>query len=167
VLTVHDAFDGAVFDGRGTTDFEALGLNGNSAFPSRRHPTVSMVSSRPPGIDFASSSKGGWTTKSRFYDCSYTYPSSANPSGFGGIFTLAGKKVKVQWVIGAAGFGCADGPYPTPDPRFPDPVSKYSLKRFRGRRIVRLPIKFDFKDVRGSFDAHVTYKGIARLRRYR
>jgi len=168
VLTIHDAFDSAVFDGRGTTEFQALGLNGNSAFPSRRHPVSSMVSTRPEGVDFASSSKGGWTTKSRFYDCGITAPAYAKPNGFGGIFSLAGKKrVKVQWFIGAAGFGCDEGPYPTPSPDFPDTVSRYPLRRFRGRRIVRLPIAFDFKDVHDSFSARVTYDGIARLRRYR
>ena len=81
---------------------------------------------------------------------------------------LSGKNVKVQWILGASGFGCGTSPYGTPSPDFPDPVAKYPLTKFRGKkRIVRLPIKFDFKDVHGSFDAHVTYDGIARLRRYR
>jgi hypothetical protein len=168
VLTVHDSSDGATFDGKGTSDFEALGLNGNSAFPSRRHSTRSLVSTRREGVDFSSSSKGGWRTRSRYYDCGITAPNWAKPNGFGGIFSLSGRKnVKVQWILGAAGFGCGSSPYGTPSPRFPDPVAKYSLKRFRNRRIVRLPIAFDFKDVRGSFRAHVTYDGIARLRRYR
>jgi hypothetical protein len=166
-LTVHDSNDGATFDGTGTATFQAGGLNGNSRFPSRRRPTVSMVSTRPAGVEFAASSRGGWRTRSRFYDCGITAPDWAKPNGFGGIFTLAGKRVKVQWPLGAAGFGCGDSPYGTPSPRFPDPVATYSLKRFRNRRLVRLPFHFDWKDERGSFRAHLTYDGIGRLRRYR
>ncbi len=168
VLTVKDATDGATFSGKGTADFQALGLNGNSPFPNYRHPVRSLVSARPEGVELDGESHGGWTTSSRFYPCGLTIPDYATPNGFGGIFMLAGKNVKVQWILGATGFGCNTGPYPTPSPDFPDPVAKYPLKKFRGnKRIVRLPIAFDFKDVHGSFDARVTYDGIARLRRYR
>jgi hypothetical protein len=165
-LTVHDRSDDAVFDGKGTATFTAGGLNGNSRFPSRSRPVRSMVSTRPAGVELEGSSTGGWRTRSRYYPCGMTIPESWKPNGFGGIFILSGKRVRVQWVIGAIGFRC-DTPYGIPSPDFPDPVSSYSLKRFRNKRIVRLPIKFDFTDNRGSMRARVTYTGIARLRRYR
>jgi len=50
---------------------------------------------------------------------------------------------------------------------FPDPVAKYPLKAFKGRRLVVLPIAFDFKNQEGALNARVTYDGVARLRRYR
>ena len=168
VLTIKDATDGATFSGQGSANFQALGLNGNSPFPNFKHRVRSLVSARPEGVELEGATHGGWTTKSRFYECGITIPEWAKPNGFGGIFMLSGKNVRVQWILGASGFGCGTSPYPTPSPDFPDPVAKYPLKRFRGnRRLVRLPIAFDFKDVRGSFSARVTYDGIARLRRYR
>jgi hypothetical protein len=75
--------------------------------------------------------------------------------------------VSVQWPLGATGFGCAEGPYPTPSPDFPDPVASYALSSFKNRRLVRLPIKFDWTDAHDAFSARVTYEGIGRLRRYR
>ena len=165
-LTVHDVNGDAVFDGKGSATFQAFGLNGNSRFPSRRTPVRSMTSARRNGTELEGSSTGGWRTRSRYYPCGMTIPESWKPNGFGGIFILSGKRVRVQWVIGAIGFKC-DTPYGVPSPDFPDPMSSYSLKRFRNKRIVRLPFKFDFTDDSGSLSARVTYKGIARLRRYR
>lgn len=166
-LQVEDADGNATFKGTGQSDLEALGLNGDSAFPSAKQPVVSMVSTRRAGVTFSASSKGGWTDGNRFFDCSFTAPADSKPNGFGGIFSLKGKSVAVQWLLGATGFGCADGPYPTPSPDFPDPVSSYPLASFQNRRLVVLPIAFSFKDVHGAFDARVTYEGEARLRRYR
>ena len=167
-LTITEQRDNATFQGTGTANFVAGGLNGNSPFPSRRRPTVSMVSTRPAGVEFESSSQGGWSANDRYYDCSWRAPEGSAPNGFGGIFTLQGKrKVRVQWPLGAAGFGCADGPYGTPSPDFPDPVQTYRLSAFRNKRLVRLPIALDFKDESEDFSARVTYDGIARLRRYR
>ena len=166
-LTVHATDGDAVFDGSGGSDFQALGLNGDSAFPSHAQPVVSMVSTRPAGVTFSSSTQGGWTEGSRFYDCSFTAPAGSAPRGFGGIFSLSGKRVSVQWFVGAAGFGCADGPHETPSPRFPDPIATYPLASFQNRRLVVLPIAFDVKESRDSFVAHRTIDGVARLRRYR
>jgi hypothetical protein len=167
-LTVHDTDDdGAVFDGSGSGHLEAGGLSGDSAFPSRSRPTVSIVSTRRGGVSFGASSHGGWTSGKRYFDCSFTAPADSAPNGFGGIFTLSGKRVSVQWLIGATGFGCGEGPYPTPSPDFPDTVSSYPLSSFENRRLVTLPITFELADTSGSLDAHVTYEGTARLRRYR
>jgi hypothetical protein len=127
-----------------------------------------MVSTRPAGVEFEASSQGGWTANDRYYDCSFQAPEGSAPNGFGGIFSLKGKrKVSVQWILGATGFGCGSAPYGTPSPDFPDPVATYRLADFRGKRLVRLPIAFDFTDERADFSARVTYDGIARLRRYR
>lgn len=167
-LSVHDVeSDGAVFDGTGSGHLEATGLSGDSAFPSKSRPTVSMVSTRKGGVSFGASSQGGWTSGKRFFDCSFTAPAGSAPNGFGGIFTLSGKRVTVQWLIGATGFGCGEGPYPTPSPDFPDPVRSFPLASFENRRLVTLPIAFSFRDAHDSFDARVTYDGVARLRRYR
>jgi hypothetical protein len=167
-LTISEQRDNATFQGTGEANLVAGGLNGNSAFPSRRQPTVSMVSTRAGGVEFDASSEGGWTSNDRYYDCSFNAPPNSEPNGFGGIFTLKGKtKVSVQWILGGTGFGCADGPYGTPSPDFPDPVATYALKQFRNKRLVRLPIAFDFTDAKEGFNARVTYDGIARLRRYR
>lgn len=167
-LTIHAADpDGATFDGTGTGQLAATGLSGDSPFPSKQQPTVSVVSTRRGGVTFGASSHGGWTSGERFFDCSFTAPADSAPKGFGGIFTLSGKRVAVQWVIGATGFGCGDGPYPTPSPDFRDHVSSYPLASFENRRVVTLPISFDLRDAHDSFDARLTYSGEARLRRYR
>jgi hypothetical protein len=167
-LTISEQRDNASFQGTGSANFVAGGLNGHSPFPSRKRPTVAMVSTRRAGVEFEASSQGGWTSNDRYYDCGWTAPENSEPNGFGGIFSLQGKsKIRVQWPLGAAGFGCADGPYGTPSPDFPDPVATYPLSAFRNKRLVRLPIAFDFKDESEDFSARVTYDGIARLRRYR
>ena len=171
-LTVHEETDGAVFDGSGTADFRAGGLDGATPFPSRKRPVVSMVSTKKfdHQVEFDATSQGGWTTTSspsRFYDCSFQAPPNSEPNGFGGIFFLAGSNVRVQWPLGATGFACSDGPYATPSPDFPDPVSTYPLGSFKNRRIVVLPIAFDWTDAHDGLEARLTYDGVGRLRRYR
>ena len=73
----------------------------------------------------------------------------------------------MQWPLGTVGFGCADGPYPTPSPEFPDPVSTYPLRSFKNRRLVVLPFAFDVKEAHDEFRARRTIEGVGRLRRYR
>jgi hypothetical protein len=46
-------------------------------------------------------------------------------------------------------------------------VATYPLASFQSRRLVLLPIKFDVKESRDSFEARRTIEGVARLRRYR
>jgi hypothetical protein len=126
-----------------------------------------MVSTRKGGVTFDASSTGGWTSDDRFFDCSFKAPANSAPNGFGGIFTLSGKRVVVQWPVGATGFGCPEGPYGTPSPDWPSFVETYPLSSFENRRVVTLPISLAYRDAHGSFDARVTYRGEARLRRYR
>jgi hypothetical protein len=169
-LTVHEETDGAVFDGTGSADFRAGGLSGASPFPSKKRPVVSMVSTKlfDHLVEFSASSQGGWTTtRGRFYDCSFQAPPGSEPNGFGGIFMLSGKNVRVQWPLGATGFGCGDGPYATPAPEWRTPVSTYPLKSFENRRLVRLPIAFSWTDESPTFRATNSYDGVGRLRRYR
>jgi hypothetical protein len=168
-LTVSEQRDDASFTGTGEANLRAGGLSGATRFPSRKRPTVSMTSTTKAGgsVEYNASSQGGWTDRNRHYDCGFTAPASWTPSGFGGIFSLKGKKrVSVQWVMGGAGFRC-DTPYGIPSPDFPITVSTYPLSAFKNERLVRLPIAFDLEDEGADFSAHATYDGVARLRRYR
>jgi hypothetical protein len=168
-LTVSEQRDDASFTGTGQANLRAGGLSGATPFPSRKRPTVSMTSTTRAGgtVEYSASSQGGWTDRNRHYDCGFTAPESWAPNGFGGIFSLKGRKsVKVQWVMGGAGFRC-DTPYGIPSPKFPITTSTYPLASFENRRLVKLPIAFAFDDDRADFSAHTTYDGVARLRRYR
>lgn len=171
-LTIDEAMDSATFAGSGETYFRAGGLSGRSRFPSRKRPVVSMVSKAKFDnlIEFKMTSTGGWTssgTDRRYYPCDVSWGQDKAPFGFGGIFMLAGKTVRVQWPVGAAGFGCGSSPYPTPGADFPTPVQAYKIASFRNRRLVVLPIAFDHREVRDGFSARRTIDGVARLRRYR
>jgi len=168
-LTIAESDDSAQFSGQGTADLEAGGLDGGKPFPARREPTVSMISKANFDhlIDFKMTSTGGWKTKNDYYPCGLSYGNEYKPSGFGGIFSLTGRNVRVQWPVGAAGFGCGDAPYMAPHAEFPTPIETYRLASFKNRRLVKLPIAFDVKDVSEGHNARRTIDGVARLRRYR
>jgi hypothetical protein len=168
-LTMKEARENASFSGTGEANFRAGGLSGRSPFPSKKRPVVSMVSTAMFDhlIEFSSSSTGGWTTKDRYYGCNLTLGQQHAPFGFGGIFMLAGKNIRVQWPVGATGFGCGSGPYGTPGAEFPTPVETYKVASFRNRRLAYLPIAFDHQDESEGFSARRTIDGVARMRRYR
>ena len=168
-LTIDEATDSATFHGTGETNFRAGGLDGRSPFPSKKRPVVPMISKARFDhlIEFNMTSTGGWTTKQKHYPCGLTFGQEYAPPGFGGIFILAGKSVRVQWPVGAAGFGCGDAPYMAPGAEFPTPIQTYKLASFKNRRLVILPIAFDHKDTREGFSARRTIDGVARMRRYR
>lgn len=168
-LGITETTDTATFNGTATAEFDAGGLDGANRFPTRKEPAVAWVSKATYDhqIDFSMVSTGGWTTKKRSYDCGLSYGNEVKPFGFGGIFMLAGKNVRVQWLVGATGFGCGTAPYPPPSADFPTPVETYKLASFKNRRVVVLPIAFDHAETAEGFNARRVIDGVARLRRYR
>jgi hypothetical protein len=106
---------------------------------------------------------GGWTFSDGLYDdCSWTAPAGATPPGFGGIAALKGTKLSIQWPLGGAGWACD---YGIPETDFAIPVQEYSLSRFRGKKVVTLPIKIRNTQVGDGLNASQTFDGEVQLKR--